>query len=90
MALHGCQSAVAREAAMADFSWGETVRVKVGAHPARRPGAVAEVIGIREVETEAQARQFEARYGSKLYLIEFGDGTSVEIPEDWIEPASGS
>lgn len=72
---------------MPDFTWGETVRVKTGAQPMRRPGAVAEVVGIRAVENEAQARQFEAPIGSDLYLIEFGDGTSMEIPEAWIEAA---
>ena len=75
---------------MADFTWGDTVRVKAGAQPARRPGAIAEVVGIREIEVAEQARQFEAPIGSKLYLIEFGDGTSLEIPEAWIETVSRS
>jgi hypothetical protein len=63
---------------MADVTWGDTVRVKAGAQPARRPGAIAEVVGVREIEIEDQVRQFEAPIGSKLYLIEFGDGTSLE------------
>jgi transcription elongation GreA/GreB family factor len=75
---------------MADFTWGDTVRVKAGAQAALRPGAIAEIVGIREVEVEAEARQFEAPIGSKLYLIEFGDGTSIEIPEAWIEDVSNS
>lgn len=70
-----------------DFAWGDTVQVKAGAQPERRPGAVAEVVGIREVENEDQARQFKAPIGSDLYLIEFGDGTSLEIPEAWLEAA---
>ncbi len=69
------------------FTWGDTVKIKAAAAPARCPGALAEVVGIREIETEAQARQFEATIGSKLYLLELGDGTSIEIPEAWIEPA---
>ena len=75
---------------MADFTWGDTIRVKAGAQPERRPGAIAEVVGIREIEVEDQAQHFEAPIGSKLYLIEFGDGTSLEIPEAWIEAASSS
>jgi hypothetical protein len=75
---------------MADFTWGDTVRVKAGAQPARRPGAIAEVVGIRDIEAADQAREFEAPIGSKLYLIEFGDGTSHEIPEAWIEAVSSS
>ena len=72
---------------MSSLTWGDTVRVKAGASPERRPGACAEVCGIREIETPEQARQFEAPLGSKLYLVEFGDGQALEIPEIWIEPA---
>jgi YD repeat-containing protein len=70
--------------------WGDTVRVKAGAQPERRPGAIAEVVGIREIEAAEQARQFDAPIGSTLYLIEFGDGTSIEIPKAWVEAASSS
>jgi transcription elongation GreA/GreB family factor len=51
---------------------------------------LAEIVGIREIEIEAEARQFDAPIGSKLYLIEFGDGTALEIPETWIEAASAA
>jgi hypothetical protein len=70
---------------MADPTWGDTVRVKAAAPPLMRPGALAAVVGIREVETLEQARQFEAAIGSKVYLIEFGDGDALELPEAWIE-----
>jgi len=72
---------------MPAFNRGDTVRVKAGAEPASRPGALAEVVGIREVETEDRARELEAAIGSKLYLIEFGDGTSIEIAQAWLDPA---
>ncbi len=55
------------------------------AQPERRPGELAEVVGIREIESDTQAREFEAAIGSKVYLIEFGDGVSIEIPEGLIE-----
>jgi hypothetical protein len=70
---------------MRGFTWGDTVRVNAAAAEASRPGELGEIVGIREVETEAQARQFESPIGSRLYLVEFGDGTSVEIPEAWID-----
>jgi hypothetical protein len=75
---------------MADFTWGDTVRVKAGANSARRPGAIAEIVGIRDIEAEDQAQEFDAPIGSKLYLIEFGDGTALEVPEAWIEATSSS
>jgi hypothetical protein len=36
---------------------GDTVRVKLGARPEARPGALAEVVGVRTVENEAQAQR---------------------------------
>jgi hypothetical protein len=75
---------------MPRFTWGDSVRVKVGAPPAMRPGALAAVCAITEIENDTQAKKYGAPIGSKLYLIEFGDGTSLEIPEAWIEAVSNS
>ena len=73
---------------MRSFSWGDTVRVKAGAQPQKRPGEVAEVVGFREIENATQAKEFCAPLGSVLYLIEYGDGSATEIPEEWIEVSS--
>lgn len=37
--------------------------------------------------SDEQAKEYEAPIGSKIYLIEFGDGSSIEIAEGWIEAA---
>jgi hypothetical protein len=67
------------------FAWGDTVRVRLGAPTDARPGALAEVVGIRTVVNDAQVRQFAATLGTQICLIEFGDGTSVELPEPMLE-----
>ncbi len=69
------------------ISWGDTVRVRSGAPAAARPGSLAEVVGIREVEDAKQAHHFGTIIGAKLFLVEFGDGASVEIPEAGLERA---
>ncbi|MCC7363283.1 MAG: hypothetical protein IT303_02840 [Dehalococcoidia bacterium] len=66
-------------------TWGDTVRIKKGASPEMRPGALASVCGMREVETAEQAKQFDCEIGSTLYLIEFGDGWSTEITQNYVE-----
>ncbi len=71
---------------MPDLTWGDTVRIKRGDSSSARPGALAEIVGLREIETPAQARQFSAPIGSKVYLIEFGDGEAMEVLEASIEP----
>jgi hypothetical protein len=70
---------------MSEPTWGDTVRVKASAPLRMRPGAVAAVVGVREVETPEEALKFDAVVGTKLYLIEFGDGDAVELAQTWIE-----
>jgi hypothetical protein len=66
-------------------TWGDTVRIKTGALPLMRPGGLAAVCGIRTIETVEQAEQFSRPIGTALYLVEFDDGTSVEVPESLLE-----
>jgi hypothetical protein len=69
-------------------TWGDTVRIKNDASQAMRPGSLAAVCGMREVETVEQAKQFGCAIGTTLYLIEFGDGSSIEVPEAFLEVAN--
>ncbi len=67
------------------LTWGDTVKVRLNADPEKRPGAIAEVCGMRDVETDDQSEEFSSPIGTKLYLIEFEDGSSIEIPEGFLE-----
>lgn len=67
-----------------DPTWGDTVRVELGAPAVLRPGSLGEVVGIREVENSEQASQFSASVGSKIYLVEFGDGEAIELSQRWL------
>ena len=55
------------------YDWGETVRVVMTAPEELRPGQVCSVCGMREME------------GTNLYLVEFQNGDSVEVPENNLE-----
>jgi len=68
---------------MAQFTWGQTVRVKVGAPLAARAGATAEIVGVGELGAEGALDR-------ELYVIEFGDGSSVEIARVWLEACTGA
>ena len=70
---------------MAESTWGDTVRVRAGAPVSLRPGALAAVVGIREIETTDQAEQFREAIGTKVYLVEFSDGAAIEISQAWLE-----
>lgn len=70
---------------MVRATWGDSGRGKAGAPIAMRPGAVAEVVGIRDVETPEQSDQFQIAIGSKVFLIEFSSGDAMDVAEIWIE-----
>jgi len=69
-------------------TWGDTVRIKSNAPHEMLPGRLAAVCGMREVENGDQAKPFGCAIGTTLYLIEFGDGHSIEIPEHLVEVAN--
>ena len=73
---------------MGKFTWGDLVRVRAAASIGNRLGALAGVVGMRDVETEEQSAQFDSPLASTIYLIEFGDGESVELPEHMLELAT--
>ena len=54
------------------YDWGQEVCVATTASPSMRPGQSGSVCGMREKD------------GSHLYIIEFSDGWSTEIPEDFL------
>jgi len=59
--------------AMSKLTWGDEVRIKPDAPPEYRPGARASAVGFREDPADPPAI---------LVIVEFEDGSSVEVPED--------
>lgn len=74
---------------MTDPTWGDTVRIKLNATPEQRPGGFASVCGLRQVETEEQARQLGYPVGTTLFLVEYGDGVAMEVPSAAVELVEG-
>ena len=66
---------------MQELTWGDTVRVQTDGSSPSGLGDLGEIVGVREIENMAQADQFSAPIGTKVYLIEFSDGKALEIPE---------
>ncbi len=66
-------------------TWGDTVIISNLAPESFRPGSYASVCGMRQVETAVQASEHGCTVGETLYLVEFGDGWSVELTGNWID-----
>lgn len=63
------------------FDWGETVRISPTAPPGFRPGELASVCGFR---ASGETNTPTTHAGEPLVLVEFGDGTSEEVPLRYI------
>ena len=71
------------------FAWGDSVRVLAGAPSAYHPTSRGSVCGAAVLQDKDQARAMGEEVGIVLYLVEFADGTAVEIPERWLEAIRG-
>lgn len=70
---------------MSQITWGDTVRIKGSASTEKRPGAFASVCGILTVETAQHAMAVNCPIGTTVYLIEFPDGSDIQVSVDWLE-----
>jgi hypothetical protein len=85
------QVKAATEGRQRQFNWGETTRLRGDANVPGRAGSIAEVCGIVVIETAEHARAvIGGSIGKDAYLIEFGDGGSVEVVSELSEKHSGS
>ncbi len=61
------------------FGWGHTVEVK-RASPVKA-GAIGSICGLRVIDSLITAKEHGQPIGTNLYLVEFEDGSDLEIPE---------
>lgn len=67
-----------------NISWGSPVVVsKTHTDPALR-GMVGSVAGIYTVDQKDIANNRSCKIGDTFYLIEFGDGSSIELHEKYV------
>ncbi len=64
-----------------EFDYGDIVTVKLTAPENYKPGLKGCICGIRAIDSDQAAVHFNQPLTSELYLIEFSDGTSIEIPK---------
>lgn len=66
------------------FSWGAPVRVIDDAPQKYLVIKKGSVCGIREIEAENVAENFDEPIGTVLYLVEFSSGDAIEVPERFL------
>ena len=68
------------------YDYGDSVTVNNNAPEHYRPKAKGSLCGVRRVETDEQAKAANTSVGATLWLVEFADGSSVEVLEEYLIP----
>jgi hypothetical protein len=67
------------------FTWNDLVIIKSNAPSHYYPGKIGVVCGMEQIKSEKLSNEFNVKMGDWLYTVEFGDGTSIEVPEYYLE-----
>ena len=67
------------------FTWNDLVLIKLNAPLRYSPGKLAVICGMEQVKSEKLSKEFNIKIGDWLYTVEFGDGSSIEVPESFLE-----
>jgi hypothetical protein len=68
------------------FTWGDTLSIKKTALTHLHPGAIVSVCSVIKIDPEDVKKDPFLIESTWLYTVEFGDGTSIELPECYLEP----
>jgi hypothetical protein len=68
------------------FTWGDSVLIRIDSTEVYHPGGVGSICGMRNATAKESA---DSEEGTVIYVVEFADGSSMEIPERYIELFNG-
>ena len=68
------------------FTWGDTVVIKKSAPSHLHPGEIVSVCSVIKIDPEDVKKDPSLIEPTWLYTLEFGDGSSIELPECYLEP----
>ena len=66
------------------FNFGDTVLILSNALERYHPGSIGSLCGTRILDDKNQAVFYNVSVGTALWIVEFRDGSSIEVPEQYI------
>ena len=66
------------------YDYGESVEITKNAPECYRPGTQGSLCGVRHIEAEEHANAAYVKIDTILWLVEFEDGFSLEVPEEYL------
>lgn len=68
------------------YTWNDAVRIMQSAPGKFRPGQYGVVCGMRCLDANQEIEGCEVPSGTEVYIVEWSDGNSLEIPEYYLSP----
>lgn len=68
------------------FTWGDSVMITKNAPNCFHPGEIVSICSVIKIDPEDVEKQPSLIEPTWLYTVEFGDGSSIELPECYLEP----
>ena len=67
------------------LTWGDDAQIIESAPERYHPGEEGSICCVYEIVNESVAAEFSQKIGTKFFTIEFGDGSSIEVPEMYLK-----
>ena len=67
------------------FDYGDSAIVKSTAPKRFKPGEIVAICGITIIDNDYLSNKYNCDLGTITYTIEFGDGSDILIPEEYLE-----
>ena len=67
------------------FNWGDSVKVKNSAPQEFEPDSIGSICGMTQIDSNNAIKDLERNLTKIVYLVEFKDGHTIEIPEDYLD-----
>lgn len=67
------------------YTWGDAVVIKKETPSSFHPGEYASVCGMTKIISNVGAEEFQCNIGDWVYLVEFEDGSDIEIAERYLK-----
>ena len=68
------------------YIWNDLVVIKKEVPAQFHPGEIGVVCGMSKIKFEDVTEKYYSELGTWFYTVEFGDGSSIELPECYLEP----
>ena len=67
------------------YTWNDLVKIKENSPSIFFPGEVGVICGMGKIQNQELADKYFSQIGNWMYTVEFGNGSDLIVPEQYLE-----